>query len=157
MERPLGELLAAALPRDERIDAVVPVPLHWRRRWARGFNQSELLARGIARRCGVPMVRVLHRTRPTATQTGLSNTGRRHNVAGAFQVRRPQSVAGKRILLVDDVMTTGSTAAACARALRRAGAGRIVVLTVARADRRMPPVLTGTANSPAEESLRNAE
>jgi ComF family protein len=135
----------------------VPVPLHWQRRWARGFNQSELLARGIARRCGVLMVRALRRTRCTATQTGLSHTGRRQNVTGAFQVRRPRAVAGKRVLLIDDVMTTGSTAAACAAALRRAGASRIMVLTAARADRRMPAVLTGTPYSPAEESARNDE
>jgi len=137
MVRPLGELLAAALPRGEQWDAVVPVPLHWRRRWHRGFNQSELLARAIARRCGIPVIKALKRVRYTPTQTGLSNTGRRQNVAAAFGSARRRPVSGSRILLVDDVMTTGSTAAACAAVLRRAGAARITLLTVARADRRL--------------------
>ena len=137
MVRPLGELASAALPRGEQWDAVVPVPLHWRRRWRRGFNQSELLGRAIARRCGIPMIQALKRVRYTPTQTGLSNTGRRKNVAAAFAAARRHPVSGRRILLVDDVMTTGSTAAACAAVLRRAGATRITLLTVARADRRL--------------------
>jgi ComF family protein len=135
LARPLGALLAAALPRDERFDAVTPVPLHWRRQWQRGFNQSELLARTIARRCAIPVIRALRRVRPTVAQAGLSNTGRRQNVAAAFRPRR--SVEGKRVLLIDDVMTTGSTAAACALALKRAGAAKVALLTVARVDRRM--------------------
>jgi len=136
MVRPLGELLAAVLPREEQWDAVVPVPLHWRRRWRRGFNQSELLARSIARRRGIPVIPALKRVRYTPTQTGLSNTGRRQNVAAAFAAVRRHPVSGRRILLVDDVMTTGSTAAACAAVLRRAGATWITLLTAARADRR---------------------
>ena len=84
LARPLGALLAAALPREERFDAVTPVPLHWRRQWQRGFNQSELLARSIARRCGIPVIHALKRVRPTVAQAGLSNTGRRQNVAAAF-------------------------------------------------------------------------
>jgi ComF family protein len=137
----LEELLAAALPRDERFDAVTPVPLHWRREWRRGFNQSELLARRLAKRWGIPMVRTLRRSRPTLAQAGLSNTGRRANVAAAFRCRqdaqRAGRIAGRRLLLVDDVMTTGSTAAACAAALKRAGAERVTLATVARVDRRM--------------------
>ena len=135
LARPLGALLAAALPRDERFDAVTPVPLHWRRQWQRGFNQSELLARAIARRRGVPVIHALKRARSTVAQAGLSNTGRRQNVAAAFRPRR--TVEGKRILLVDDVMTTGSTAASCALALKRAGAAKVALLTVARVDRRL--------------------
>jgi len=135
LARPLGALLAAALPREECFDAVTPVPLHWRRQWQRGFNQSELLARTIARRCGVPVIHALKRVRPTVAQAGLSNTGRRRNVAAAFRPRR--AVEGKRILLIDDVMTTGSTAAACALALKRAGASKVALLTVARVDRRL--------------------
>jgi ComF family protein len=135
LARPLGALLAAALPREERFDAVTPVPLHWRRQWQRGFNQSDLLARTIARRCGIPVIQALKRVRPTVAQAGLSNTGRRQNVAAAFRPRR--TVEGKRILLIDDVMTTGSTAAACALALKRAGAAKVALLTVARVDRRM--------------------
>jgi ComF family protein len=134
---PLGELLARALPREERFDFVAAVPLHWRRRWQRGFNQSELLARAIAHRWNVPCVRALRRVRSTPAQAGLSNSRRRRNVAGAFTCPNPRLVSGRRVLVVDDVLTTGSTAAACAYALKQAGAARITFLTVARADRRM--------------------
>jgi ComF family protein len=137
LARPLGDLLAAALPRDLEWNAVVPVPLHWRRQWKRGFNQSELLAQTIARRTGLPVVNALRRVHATQTQAGLSKTNRRRNVAAAFRCKQPGAVAGKRILLIDDVMTTGSTAAACAFALKRAGARKVALLTVARVDRRM--------------------
>ena len=134
LARPLGNLLARAMPFGERFDAIVPVPLYWRRRLQRGFNQSELLARGLCRRTGIPMVRALRRVQATPTQAGLSNTARRRNVSAAF---RSRGVAGQRILLIDDVMTTGSTATACALALKRAGAKRVALLTIARVDRRM--------------------
>jgi competence protein ComFC len=138
LSRPLAEFLAAALPLDEHFDAVIPVPLHWRKRWQRGFNQSDLLAQAIARPRGLPVVRALVRTRFTKTQAGLSNTERRKNVATAFRCRRvAETLAGKHVLLIDDVMTTGSTAAACARALKRAGAARVVLATIARVDRRL--------------------
>ena len=141
LARPLGNLLAAALPLDESFDAIAPVPLHWRRQWQRGFNQSELLARNIAGRTGIPVVLALRRLRSTSAQAGLNNAGRRQNVAGAFACRRgarwARRIQAKRILLVDDVMTTGSTAAACALALKRAGAARVALLTVARVARRM--------------------
>jgi ComF family protein len=141
--QPLAGLLAAALPLEERLDAVTPVPLHWRKQWQRGFNQSELLARAMARRRGIPVVAALRRTRATRVQAGLSNTERRSNVAAAFRCRRgAQTLAGKRVLLIDDVMTTGSTAASCSRALKQAGAERVVLLTVARVDRRLGPVHT---------------
>jgi ComF family protein len=140
--KPLVELLAAAVPRSERFDAIVPVPLHWRKRWQRGFNQSELLARGIGRKWGLPVVHALRRRRFTPAQAGLTNAERRKNVAAAFASRR--RVEGQRILLIDDVLTTGSTAAACARALRNAGAGRIAIATVARADRRLPVIPQST-------------
>jgi ComF family protein len=134
LARPLGGLLTRAMPRDESFDAIVPVPLYWRRRLQRGFNQSELLARGISRSTGIPVVRALRRVQATQTQAGLSNSARRRNVAAAFRSRK---VPGQRILLIDDVMTTGSTATACANALKRAGAKRVALLTVARVDRRM--------------------
>ena len=131
---PLSGLLAQAMPRDEAFDATVPVPLYWRRRLQRGFNQAELLARGLSRRTGIPVVKALGRLRPTPAQAGLSNSARRQNVSQAFRAR---NVQGKRILLIDDVMTTGATAASCAAALKRAGARSVSLLTVARVDRRM--------------------
>ncbi len=143
---PLGEFLRAALPRDAEFDVVTPVPLHWLRRWQRGFNQSELLARSVSRHCGIPLQLALRRVRSTTSQTGLSNTARRKNVTAAFRCRT--DLAGKRVLLIDDVMTTGSTAAACATALKRAGAGRVTLLTVARVDRRGEG-----AHIPAMESI----
>jgi len=142
MAAPLTDLLMTAFPRDERLDAIVPVPLHWRRRWQRGFNQSEVIARAVARRTGLPLLDGLSRVRATTTQAGLSHSRRRRNVASAFRARRMAGggLKGRRILLIDDVMTTGSTAAACASALKRAGAARVVLLTVARVDRRMDAV-----------------
>jgi ComF family protein len=134
LARPLSGWLAQALPRDEAFDALVPVPLYWRRRLQRGFNQAELLARGLSRRTGIPVVTALGRVRPTPAQAGLSTSARRRNVAKAFRAR---DVQGKRILLIDDVMTTGATATSCALALKQAGARRVALLTVARVDRRM--------------------
>jgi ComF family protein len=141
LARPLTDFLAAALPRDERFDAIVPVPLHWWREWRRGFNQSELLARALSARTGLPVVAGLRRARLTSAQAGLSNQARRQNVARAFlPARAARRLAGKRVLLIDDVLTTGATASACARALKRAGAERVAVLTVARVDRRLDGV-----------------
>lgn len=134
---PLSDLLADAMPRDQRFDCIAPTPLHWRRRWHRGFNQAEALARRLSKRTGIPMLRALRRAQATETQAGLSNSRRRRNVQKAFRVRRGATLEGKRILLVDDVMTTGSTGAACAAALKRAGAAKVALLTVARVDRRM--------------------
>ena len=133
---PLGEFLSRALPLDEPFDAVAAVPLHWRRRFTRGFNQAELLAAQVARRRGIPALRALRRLRFTRAQTGLTNAGRRKNVAGAFRARGRAPLEGLRILLVDDVMTTGATGSACATALKRAGAKSVTLLTVARVDRR---------------------
>jgi ComF family protein len=124
------------LPREEHFDVIIPMPLHWRRRWERGFNQSELLAREIGRRWNVPVQKAVKRVKATAPQAGLTNAKRRANVSGAFAARGRIS-AGARVLLVDDVLTTGATAAACARALKRAGAKHVALLAVARTDRRV--------------------
>ena len=156
LARPLADFAMAAFPRDERFDAIVPVPLHWRRRWQRGFNQSELLARALARRTGIPMLSALLRVRSTSVQAGLSNTRRRQNVANAFRVRGRRSGRGlreRRILLIDDVMTTGSTAAACAMALKRGGAVRVGLLTVARVDRRIGAGPARPANFSSRETV----
>src|SRR5262245_2659019 len=136
LARPLGGMLSDALPREERFDAIVPVPLHWRRKWGRKFNQSELLAKDLGRRTGLPVIAALRRIRFTASQAGLTNAARRRNVAGVFQCVRTHAVRGKSVLLLDDVMTTGSTGAACALVLKRAGVLRVALLTVARVDRR---------------------
>jgi len=116
-------------------DALVPVPLHWRRLWARRFNQSAILANVIAAKTGVPVAAAaLKRVKPTAQQVGLTRAQRATNVQGAFRVP-PQGkalVAGRRLVLIDDVLTSGATVEGCARALTRAGATRVDVLTFAR-------------------------
>jgi ComF family protein len=116
-------------------DAIVPVPLHWRRQWARRFNQAALLSQVISKASDVPVAHaVLKRVKATPQQVGLSQSERALNVQGAFRV--PPSgkaeVAGRRLILVDDVVTTGATVDACARALLRAGAADVDVLTFAR-------------------------
>jgi ComF family protein len=114
---------------------IVPVPLHYIRLVRRGFNQSAWLAAALSRRTSIPLaVDTLTRTRSTPIQGGLSADGRRRNVQGAFKVRpsRMTKVKGQKILLVDDVLTTGATAEACSRALKRANAACVEVLTLAR-------------------------
>ena len=136
LARPLGKLLARALPRERAFDLIAPLPLHWFKRWQRGFNQSELLAREVSRRTGIPVRRVIRRVRNTTAQAGLTNAKRRDNVARAFRAKPRQSLDGLRVLLIDDVMTTGATAGACAAALKKAGARHVTLLTLARVDRR---------------------
>jgi ComF family protein len=112
---------------------LVPVPLHPRRRRERTFNQAELLAMALGGGRSLPVCRdALVRLKDTPAQTGLSAAARRRNVEGAFAVRRPARVAGRVVVLVDDVLTTGATTRACATALRRAGAAEVRLLTVAR-------------------------
>ncbi len=116
-------------------DALIPVPLHWTRLFQRRFNQSAELARAISRRRSVPVIdNVLTRIRATPPQVGLARDERAKNMHGAFSVEKSLrgEIKGKRIVLVDDVLTTGATANACARILRRAGASRVDVLTLAR-------------------------
>lgn len=116
-------------------DALVPVPLHWRRQWARRFNQSALLAEVIAKASAVPVAHhALKRVKATPQQVGLSRSARADNVQGAFRVPPDgkAAVAGRRLLLIDDVLTSGATMDACARALLRAGAAQVDALTFAR-------------------------
>lgn len=141
MARPLGRLLLTAFqahwPSDgDGIDRVVPVPLHARRMRSRGFNQAHILVRdwpllGAFDELEV-LPRALIRSRHTVSQVGLSRRQRRQNVKNAFTATDPENIQGKRVLLVDDVLTTGATVEECVRVLRRAGAKGVDVLTLAR-------------------------
>jgi ComF family protein len=116
-------------------DALVPVPLHWRRLWSRRFNQSAALAKEVSAASGVPVAHeVLNRVKATAQQVGLSRTQRAENVQGAFRVPAAErgAVKGRRVILIDDVLTSGATLDACARALLRAGATQVDALVFAR-------------------------
>jgi len=114
-------------------DLVVPVPLHPFRLWRRRYNQAAELARRLARDGSLAYAAALARSRPTPSQGAMASAkARRRNVLGAFKVPDPHLVAGRRVLLVDDVLTTGATVEACARALKRAGAKRVHVLALAR-------------------------
>jgi ComF family protein len=119
---------------DLKADAVAPVPLHWLRRWRRGYNQSAALARGLCAGLGLPLrPRWLRRIRHTPSQAQLSAAARRDNVRGAFRAGRGVRLDGLCVLLVDDVLTTGATASEAARALRAAGARRVVTAALSRA------------------------
>jgi len=139
-KRNLSEILAPFLVdtfhetwyRDD-FDMIIAVPLHPERLRDRGYNQAALLARTLSLRIGVPFhKRVLIRKRSTAPQTGLSDVQRAANVRNAFDCRDPGRIAGCRILLIDDVMTTGATVSSAARVLMKSGALRVSVLTLAR-------------------------
>ena len=139
LARPLAERMrqgASELLGD--VDCVVPVPLHWRREYQRGFNQ----AREIARHLGLPVMDVLARRRATRAQVELAADRRRANVAGAFSLRqdwfRRCAVRNKTVLLIDDVSTTGATLDSCATVLRGAGASDVYALTAARVVTRRP-------------------
>lgn len=128
----------------EEADVLVPVPLHWRRGWSRRYNQAGALALAIARQSRVPVARdALRRIRPTLHQIGLSRAERASNVQGAFKVppERRALIHGRRVILIDDVLTSGATVDACAQALLRAKAARVDVLVFARVvDTIKPPI-----------------
>lgn len=128
--RVLAELLAERLAADLDIDALVPVPLHWTRRWRRGFNQAEELARCLSRATGKPILPAVSRIRATPPQQGLDAAERRRNLRRAFRLRRP--VTGKRLAVIDDVVTTASTGATMARLLKHCGASRVELWCIAR-------------------------
>lgn len=118
--------------RELKAELVIPVPLHWVRRWLRGYNQSEVLARGLASALDLPCrPGWLRRIRHTVMQRSLSGAERRDNVRGAFRARSAAFLKDRTVLLVDDVLTTGSTASEAAKALRQGGAARVVVAVLA--------------------------
>ena len=112
---------------------MVPVPLHWWRQWSRGYNQAEALARGLADRLSLRLVRPLHRITGTPPLARLGRTERAKLLRGAFRAERTPALRGRTVLLVDDILTTGATCGAAARELKRAGAKRVVVVVVGRA------------------------
>ncbi len=127
MLRAGGEVLAEA-------QLLIPVPLHWTRLFQRRYNQAALLAHAIRSGGGPPVIfDCLVRSRKTPSQGHLGVVARERNVRGAFAVRRPEAITGKRLVIIDDVMTTGATVDECARVLKRAGAVSVGVLTLARA------------------------
>jgi len=137
LRRPLALMAAGALAEfvsAQAPDVLVPVPLHKKRLRSRGFNQAVLLGELLAHEWRLPLARqAMRRIRWTEPQISLSADERRHNVKGAFAVSNSAAVAGKHVLLLDDILTTGSTAEECSRVLKSAGAAEVTVITIARA------------------------
>jgi ComF family protein len=158
--RRLGGLLARPWAALRLTDSalLIPVPLHPSRRRQRGFDQAELLARGLLRRLrkekSAPPARflagVLRRTRATVPQVSLSVSARHDNVRGVFSLRSPAAVCGRTVVVIDDVMTTGATLAACAAALKQAGAARVFALSLARATPQFPDLSDFDPASPLD-------
>jgi len=137
LRRLVARWLRAALDderlRDYQFDVIVPVPLHPARQRERGFNQASLLAELLSAHTSVPSKPLLERIRYTTTQTALDRSERMENLHTAFRLRKNADVRGLRVLLIDDVLTTGSTLSECARVLKRAGATSVHAATAARA------------------------
>ena len=130
---PLGELLVRELGKLSTADCLIPVPLHPKRLREREYNQALLLCDSIKKQTGLQVIPdIIERVRETRPQTGLPIKDRRRNVRGAFIVKRPQYIEDRRVMLIDDVLTTGATVNECARILKRAGAKAVYVLTLAR-------------------------
>ena len=131
----VADALVRELPIDGGHDLVTAVPLHWRRRLQRGFNQSDLIARPLARRLGLPYHRILRRTRATQAQSGLTRSQRQANLRDAFRPRRRLggiNVQRARVLLVDDVTTTGATLLEASRALKAIGIRTVTAVAAAQ-------------------------
>lgn len=134
LAKPLGSLLAEKFLKSGLScpDMVVPIPLHWINYLIRGYNQSELLAEFVSKSCSIPIVNVLQRKKWTRRQAKLDKNARKKNILDAFCVRKREICKKRSILLIDDVITTGSTLSAATKALLEAGADEISVLTLAR-------------------------
>ena len=130
----LGRITAEEFASDgffDGIDMIVPVPITWRRRWKRGYNQSHAIARGVSEVTGIPVnAKALRRTRFSGSQTLLSASERMGNVADSFCLRQVKGIGGKHILLVDDIVTTGATACECGKLLETAGAEKVSVMSI---------------------------
>jgi len=145
MKRPAGDSLSTVLGRlysSERADPlasfepdlVVPIPMHWTRRLGRGTNSAEIIAGQLARRLNLPMLRgVLVRRRNTLPQASLTPSERFRNVHGAFRLATGYDIGGARVILVDDILTTGATCSEAAKVLKQAGAETVVAAVLARA------------------------
>ncbi|MDH3253673.1 MAG: ComF family protein [Acidobacteriota bacterium] len=133
LARPLAEKLASRLGEDAVCgDVVAPVPLHWRRRLARGYDQADELGRIVASRLGVRFARLLRRHRPTKAQSSLPKTRRTANLRSAFRLRKGVALRNQRVVLIDDIVTSGATISAAARCLDRAGARSVIAAVIAR-------------------------
>lgn len=135
LARPLGHLAQMRLGdalRAEQFDLIVPVPLHWFRMIQRGYNQSEVLAQSLGRELNIPCCNVLRRRKWTSQQAKLTKKERISNLKGAFSIKNSTNVKKRAILLVDDVLTTGSTLASATNSLLAAGAGRVCIFVIAR-------------------------
>lgn len=149
---PLSRLLVRAIPLNECFDVVLAMPLHWRKQWERGFNQAELLAKPVARRYGLKLATNLRRRRYTKAQAALTETQRRENLKDSFYVKKPEQITGKRILLIDDVLTTGATLRTAAAVLKLVGAGHITAVTLARVDNRSFRFTSQAQSSPDSQN-----
>ena len=141
MARWLAELLAESCSEELQVEAsaeggawVVPIPLHWRRKFRRGYNQAEALAKGLARSLSMEVRPVLRRVAATQSLALIGRTERARIMKQAFRARPDPRLRGRTVLLVDDILTTGATCGAAARALKKAGATRVVVVVLARAE-----------------------
>jgi ComF family protein len=148
LARPLGEALAdRLLAVDSAADLVSWVPLHWRRRLTRSFDQAEEIAAAVAKRLDLRLSRTLVRRRSTVPQSRLSRSERKANPTSAFRPARRAEIVGRRILLIDDVATTGATLAAAAKCLKRFGAAAVSAAVVARTPLEDPAAETQTGSA----------
>lgn len=134
LAKPFADLLVKLVP--ENTDCLIPVPLHFQKLRERRYNPPALIANRLSKILSIPVyVDVLKKISPSTSQTGLSKTERKKNVEKTFRVIKPEKIAYKRILLVDDVYTTGATTDECRKVLRKRGASDVKILTLARSER----------------------